>query len=268
MANPDNGGLDRPIGDLQPIVDQYAPLGLSRTDVWMLSGLVASEVATPRELRDDVGDFPLRWFGRRTCDGGDMLGGPHRDLCHGTAGTQTVRTFFQNEFNFGDQQIVAIMGAHSVGRMRREDTGNEGTWDKTPTRLDSGYYLEATFVAPDFRLVEVDNSDLGGSIPNTVQWQGIADEGEDTETVITMLNSDLALVMDVNDVGEIDCDFLDDNDNACSRDTPFRPFMEEFAEDTELFLNDFRDVLNLMIDHGHSKDEGCDPEESRICRFV
>lgn len=232
----------------------------------MLSGLVASEVALPPSQRDDIGDFPLHWFGRKTCFNDDILGGPHRDLCHGTAGTQTIQTFFQNEFGFTDHQIVAIMGAHSVGRMRRQNTGNTGTWDLTPTRLDSGYFLEVTFMAPDYRLVEIDNSDIVG-MPNTFQWEGIANEGEDDEARITMMNSDLALVMNVNDVGEVDCEFLDDNGIACSRDTPFAPFMREFADDTELFLNDFRDVLNLLIDHGHSKANGCDPATSGICRF-
>jgi catalase (peroxidase I) len=260
MSNPDNGGLVDPINELQPIVDEYEARGLSRTDVWMLSGLVAAEMAVPVNRQDEI-SFPLHWFGRSTCEGDDIFGGPHRDLCHGTAGTQTVRTFFQNEFDFDDRQIAAIMGAHSVGRMRRRNGGNTGRWDKTRTTLDSGYYLETTRLAPDYQLRTVDNSDIDG-IPDTIQWEGTTD-GQ----LITMLNSDLALVMDVNDADAIDCDFTDDNDNACSRNTPFLPFMEEFAEDTTLFLTEFRDVLNLLIDHGHAKDSSCSPSQSGICRF-
>lgn len=264
MSNPDNGGLTDVIDELQPIVDLYGPFGLSRTDVWMLSGLVAAEVAIPPNRQDDFGrgSFPLHWFGRKTCFGDDVLGGPPRHICHGTAGTQTVRTFFQDEFGFDDRQIAAIMGAHSVGRMRRRNTGHRGTWDLTRTRLDSGYHLETTLMAPNYELVTVDNSDIDG-MADTVQWEGFADGAR-----ITMLNSDLALVMNVNDADAIDCDFSDDSDNACSRNTPFRPFMEEYADDTDLFLTEFRDVLNLLIDHGHTKDTGCNPDISPICRFV
>ena len=45
MSNPDNRGLVMPINALEPLVDEYEPQGLSRTDMWMLSAVVASDVA-------------------------------------------------------------------------------------------------------------------------------------------------------------------------------------------------------------------------------
>jgi cytochrome c peroxidase len=64
--------------------------------------------------------------------------GPHHLMCHGGAGTATMQQFFQNEFGFNDQQITAIMGAHSVGAMHRENSGHVGKWDLSNNSLDAG----------------------------------------------------------------------------------------------------------------------------------
>lgn len=187
MANPDNTGLTKPILALQPIVDAFASRGLTRTDMWVLGGLVATEIARPLPLADI--DFPLHFIGRRTCEMNDpfggcgvdffgnptscnMLQGPHVDLCHGTSGTQTIQDFFVGEFNFTPQQITAIMGAHSVGRMFRDNSGFEGAWDLSSTTLDTGYYTDLLGSPPRFVLQDVFNDDLSG-VPNRQQWLGV-----------------------------------------------------------------------------------------------
>jgi hypothetical protein len=274
MLNPDNGGLFTPINALEPIVDRYEDQGLTRADVWALSALVASEVALPRAARGEV-RFTLRWYGRRTCDdveartgscGTNFLGetaechataGPHRNLCHGFDGTTTIREFFVEEFGWDDQQITAIMGAHSVGRMRRESVGNVGQWDLTPNTLDNGYFLELTVAAPSFRMVSIDNSDLDG-IDDALQWEGRVD-GDGP--LITMLNSDVALVRDVDTAESVDCDW--EGDNRCSRTTPFSSFVETYVGSTRRFLDDYHDVLFELIDHKNTKGS-CD---SDICKF-
>jgi hypothetical protein len=96
MTNGSHAGLEKPVVALQPIVDAFAPSGLTRTDIWMLSGLVAAEFARPPEHSSVT--FPMQWVGRRTCDlmddcGNDSQGnptlcsemlGPHVEMCHGT----------------------------------------------------------------------------------------------------------------------------------------------------------------------------------------
>lgn len=156
LTNPENNGLSHVMDRLQPIVDQLEDQGLTRTDVWMLSGLVASELALPEDMLHI--DFPLHWVGRRTCEmlasedgtgcGIDFFGNPsacdmrqggHRHVCHGEAGTKTVQEFFSATFGFNAQQVTAIMGAHSVGKMRREVSGHKDlSWDLSPITLDSG----------------------------------------------------------------------------------------------------------------------------------
>ena len=102
----DNAGLLMPINALQSIVNRYGSQGLSRTDIWMLSAVVASDVA---EVDSGV-EFDFQWIGRKTCEeihrGNcglnsrgerspcNATGGPHRELCHGDiSGTNTINQF-------------------------------------------------------------------------------------------------------------------------------------------------------------------------------
>jgi hypothetical protein len=154
MTNPDHSGLAKGIEALAPIVDLFVDQGLTRTDIWVLSALVATEVALPADMADIT--FNLQWIGRRTCesfgdcgnDSQDMptfcaeMLGPHREMCHGGAGTATIQEFFEREFNFTPRQITAIMGAHSVGSMHRENSGQTGKWDLTNTSLDAGKFAK------------------------------------------------------------------------------------------------------------------------------
>lgn len=247
----------------------------------MMASLVASELALPFESSDLT--FPLHWIGRQTCEsrfaettnpvtghcGLDFGGnptpcsptrGPHVDQPHGTLGTKSILDFFKDEFGFDAQQVTAIMGAHSVGRMARENVGFMGTWDLSTGTLDSGYWLELIGSPPDFFVETVNNSDLP-NIPNRHQWRGIIKD-LDTRTV-AMLNVDVALVRNVGDMdgeGNVGCAGPGVLLKDCPSDTPFLPFAIQYNGDNRKFLMDFRDVLNILIDHGHTK-----PTPTTIC---
>ena len=271
MANPDNAGLEKPISALNSIVNAFSDRGLTRTDIWMLSALVATESAVPPDDRDIT--FPLRWVGRKTCEqlgdcGVDFDGspttctsmrGPHVTQAHATMGTSSIQQFFDQEFNFNPQQVTALMGAHSVGQMRRQNSGFEGKWDLSSTTFDGGYWIELIGQPPDFFIEEVNNDDMP-NIPNRLQWRGIVS----ADSQVTMLNADMSLVRNLNDMENgINCDF--NGGNPCSQDTPFMPFAQKYNRDNRSFLSDFRDVLTLLIDHGHSKAGDC-PLGS-VCTF-
>ena len=272
MANPDNAGLDKPVSVLQPIANAFLERGLTRTDIWMLAGLVAIETAVPPEDRDLL--FDLQWIGRKTCEhmvdcGVDFSGnpttctpmrGPHVAQAHATLGTRSIQTFFENEFNFSPQQVTALMGAHSVGRMSRENSGFSGRWDLSSTTLDGGYWIELIGQPPEFFLEDVINDDLPG-IPNRRQWRGIVS----VDSQVTMLHTDIALVRNLEDMqdGNANCEFS--GPRACSQDTPFMPHARRYNESPRSWLFDFRDVFNLLIDHGHEKVGEC--PFGQICTF-
>lgn len=271
MNNPDNAGLNKPISILEPIANAFSDRGLTRTDIWMLSALVATESALPPDDRDIT--FPLRWVGRKTCEQIDDCGvdfngnpttcastrGPHVTQPHGTIGTTSIQQFFDQEFNFNPQQVTALMGAHSVGQMHRENSGFIGKWDLSSTTFDGGYWIELIGQPPDFVVEEVNNDDLP-KIPNRRLWRGVVS----ADSTVSMLNADMALVRNLEDMENgINCDF--NGSNACSQDTPFMPFVRKYNSDNRSFLIDFRDVLSLLIDHGHSKGTNCPTD--RVCTF-
>jgi catalase (peroxidase I) len=283
MSNPDNAGLVMPINALEPLVQEYEPQGLSRTDMWMLSAVVASDVA---ETEDSL-EFPFQWIGRKTCQelnnnncGNNHEGnqasctqfsGPNRELCHGTSGTTTILDFFEREFNFNAQQVAAIMGAHSLGAMRRVNLGfnSPSGWDMTNARLDNGYYFELLGTddpiesAPDWTQVEQNNQNLQG-IPNRMQWEVSVDE-----TKLVMLNSDVALVREIDENinmqmdGRVDCTFK--GPNACPTAPATMGHMIRYRNSGERFLTDFRDALQLMIDNGYSKGSNC--PAGQVCQL-
>lgn len=272
MSNPDNAGLEKPVSVLEPIANAFSDRGLTRTDIWMLAGLVATETAIPPDDRDIL--FDLQWIGRQTCEqlddcGVDFSGnptvctpmrGPHVTQAHATAGTASIQQFFEQEFNFNPQQVTALMGAHSVGKMSRENSGFSGRWDLSSTTFDGGYWIELVGQPPDYFLEEVNNDDMPG-IPNRRQWRGIVS----VDSRVTMLHTDIALVRNLNDMenGLSNCDF--NGPNACSQDTPFMPHAQRYNSDNRSWLFDFRDVLNLLIDHGHKKVGDC--PSGRVCTF-
>jgi cytochrome c peroxidase len=280
LSNPDNAGLKMPMDFLQPIVFKYEDEGLSRTDIWMLSAVVASDVS-----ESSAGmDFPFRWIGRKTCEqinngncGRNSRGestrctpaeGPHRVLCHAdTAGTQTINNFMSSQFGFNPQQTAAIMGAHTVGAMRAVNLGFQGLsgWDLTNNELDQGYYVELVDPeGPAWKQVRRSNSGLQG-VPARWQFESTVD-GLD----LVMLNSDIAMVRNLVEGenlmsdGRVSCTFS--GNNACDDDTPFLPFMKRYAGSRSLFLADFRDALEEMIENGYARDKVCGDNEVCVLR--
>lgn len=275
----DNNGLIQPIAALQDVVNRYANQGLTRTDVWMLAAVVASEVSARGFT------FPFQWIGRKTCaelnnnncgrnsrgqtSRCDQVGGPHRELCHGdTAGTQTIRQFMSSEFGFTDQQTAAIMGAHTIGAMRDVNVGFDGRsgWDLTNSILDQGYFIELAGSggdpvqnAPNLQQVLHSNSNLNG-IPDRWQYEVTVNGVR-----LVMLNSDVAMVrnliegVNLDGNGRVSCNFK--GNNQCSSNTPFMPFIERYRRDVQGWLNDYRNALNIMIENGYRRPRTCGTNE-------
>jgi hypothetical protein len=270
----DNAGLAPPIQALAPIADKYASEGLSRADVWALSGYVAAEVA------QDVESFPFQWIGRKTCEeiNGNNCGrhesgdrrrctateGPHRELCHPDAGTDGILEFFAREFGYDTRLSVAIMGAHSVGRMTRGNLGFDGPngWDVTNGQLDNGYFIELMGRndepeegAPDWEFTMLDNSGLG-DIPDRGQWVH-----ETNGRQVVMLNSDIALVrnlergVNIRDGGRVTCPFK--GESRCPvADETFQHVIN-YRSNRERFLEDFHEAFEIMITRGYRATGSC-----------
>ena len=193
LQDVNNRGLARPVDELRPVVEEFAIEGVTRADIWALAATVGADMAQGRE---EV-EFEFATYGRVTCEdsndtcrrqGGeevpcDETHGPFRPSPSPDLTTHGLLTFFDETFGFSMEETIAIMGAHTLGRLRRDNSGFDGTdgWVRREDILDNEYYeqlvggesstdsISTMMDGPDWYQIQVDNSDIPG-IPHRHQW--------------------------------------------------------------------------------------------------
>jgi peroxiredoxin len=121
---------------------------------------------------------------------------------------------------FNDQEIVALSGAHTLGRCHSDRSGFHGAWVNNPTRFSNQY----------FRLLskmQWKPKRLENGITQFVYYD------EDTEQELMMLPTDMALLSDAS----------------------FSVWVKKYADDKELFFRDFAKVFNKLLELGIERDE-------------
>lgn len=309
----DNAGLLIPIDAMAPIVARWEIPGVyTRADIWAQSALVAAD-----QLQNRL-SFSFGNIGRQNCEDVnpicrnaagttvpcDATHGPHRDLPphhlnHEPAlGTNGMYDFFQTEFGFGTQEVVALMGAHTLGKLASEHSCIDGPdgWvagqliggrnGGGPHSLDVEYYKELIGGASPGVSTQVmiqqappwtrrrERNDGNPNCNDQFIWAAFPRANQRNRNIV-MLNSDVALIrqIDTEDMfperdGRIRCSFQ--GANACG---PSRGMRQAaiYKHDEMMWLRDFRDVLNKMLEHGYRPDtRQCHTSSggSRICRMV
>ena len=237
MNDDENFGLEIPIAALEALPTYDA---LSRADVWALAALVGA-YESQEEPRARA--FPLEHFRRVNCEDAAECrsascgprDGPPRFIPNGNLHTPKLLQFFREEYGFDARETVAIMGAHSIGSLARENSGFDGEkgWVMNNKVLDNSYHR--MLVGPngevyggrDWTQKVVDNSALRvddddpESLPrDRAQWEHIsttgpcADKPEGVCEKRIMINADMALVRDFSSMalmdrpsGRVFCDF-------------------------------------------------------------
>jgi catalase (peroxidase I) len=125
-------------------------------------------------------------------------------------GAQHLRDVF-HRMGFNDKDIVCLSGAHTLGRCHKTRSGFDGPWTTNPLQFDNNY----------FRLLI--NMDW-----QKRQWDG-PEQYEDKQTKrLMMLPTDMALLTD----------------------PIFKQHVEKYANDEELFFDDFSDVFARLTSLG------------------
>ena len=112
---------------------------------------------------------------------------------------------------FNDQEIVALSGAHALGRCHTDRSGFEGPWTHSPTVMTNDYYkllLEEKWAGR--------------------KWKGPKQFQDVSTKSLMMLPTDMALI----------------------KDKSFRTYVEKYANDKDAFFVDFKDVLTKLFELG------------------
>ena len=126
----------------------YTNTGISRADFVALAGIVAVRVAS---MQQDCSDLNMPsgctppmppmtpTYGRRDCPTSprttdiELFPDAHGNLTH-------VLNYFRTEMNMTTRDVVAIIGAHSLGTTCVTRSGFNGPWAPPTTRFDNGFY--------------------------------------------------------------------------------------------------------------------------------
>ncbi|KAF8893544.1 heme peroxidase [Infundibulicybe gibba] len=102
---------------------------ISYGDLWTLGGVVAiQEMAGPK----------IPWRPGRI-DGVSEQATPDGRLPDATQGADHLRNIF-GRMGFNDQEIVALSGAHALGRCHHDRSGFEGPWTFSPTTMTNDFF--------------------------------------------------------------------------------------------------------------------------------
>jgi cytochrome c peroxidase len=120
-----------------------------------------------------------------------------------------LRAIF-GRMGFNDQEIVALSGAHALGRCHTDRSGFEGPWTFSPTVLTNEYYKL-----------------LLNEKWHVRKWDGPKQYQDKTSKSLMMLPTDIALV----------------------GDKKFKPWVQKYADDEALFFKDFSNVSFTLSAH-------------------
>ncbi|KAL1520605.1 hypothetical protein AB1Y20_022180 [Prymnesium parvum] len=128
-SNPSNKGLQYARELLEPI-KQAVPL-ISYADLWQLAAVVSIEMMGGPRIPFRVGRVDAS--GPEECAPAGLLPG-----AHDTA--EQLRAVFYR-MGFDDLELVALMGAHTLGRCHPQYSGFNGPWTSDPLSFDNQYYI-------------------------------------------------------------------------------------------------------------------------------
>jgi len=173
---------------------------ISYGDLWTLGGVAAiQEMAGPK----------IPWRPGRI-DGLAEHATPDGRLPDASQGADHLRNIFYR-MGFNDQEIVALSGAHALGRTHRDRSGYEGPWTFSPTTVTNDF----------FKL-------LFSESWVWKRWSGPKQLEDKKTKSLMMLPTDYVL----------------------TQDKGFKKYAKAYAEDSNLFFKDFSAVVARLFELG------------------
>ncbi|KKY25166.1 putative cytochrome c peroxidase [Phaeomoniella chlamydospora] len=192
-----NAGLKHARDFLEPVKEKFP--WISYSDLWTLAGVCAIQ-----EMQGPI--IPWR-PGRNDRDVSFCT--PDGRLPDAAQGSDHIRAIF-SRMGFDDREMVALSGAHALGRCHPDRSGFDGPWDFSPTVMTNEY----------FKL-------LMNEKWNWRKWNG-PKQYQDSSKTLMMLPTDIALI----------------------KDPIFKQHVKRYAADSQVFFNEFSDVIVKLLELG------------------
>jgi len=205
-----NAGLGIARDLLEPIKKKHP--NITYADLYILAGCVAVEEMGGPKIGFRYGRSDAE---KPAAPKDDPRFSPDGRLPDGDKDAQHIRDIFYR-MGFDDKGIVALSGAHAVGRCHTDRSGFWGPWTRAESTFSNEYY----------RLM-LEEKWTPKAKHNGRKWRG-PPQFENPEGDLMMLSTDLALV----------------------RDEKFRPFVEKYAKDEDLFFRDFAKYYQQLNELG------------------
>ena len=204
-----NAGLKAARDFLAPVQEKFP--WISYSDLWILAGVCAvQEMQGPK----------IPWRPGRT-DRDVSFCTPDGRLPDGAKGGDHLRAIF-GRMGFNDQEIVALSGAHALGRCHTDRSGFTGPWTFSPTVLSNDYFRFLIDEKWQWK-----------------KWNGPAQYEDKSTKTLMMLPTDMALV----------------------KDRLFKTHVERYAKDGDVFFGEFKDVIVKLFELGVPFPEGSERME-------
>ncbi|KAF4445790.1 putative heme-binding peroxidase [Fusarium austroafricanum] len=207
-GDPANAGLQNARLFLEPVKRLHP--WITYSDLWTLAGVTAIHAMDGPEID---------WLPGRTDFVDDSKLPPRGRLPDAAQGAEHIRHIFYR-MGFDDREIVALSGAHNLGRCHTANSGFEGKWVNNPTRFSNQY----------FRLLLSENW-AEKTIPESGVLQ-FSSVDPDTEEELMMLPTDIAL----------------------TTDPEFAKYVQMYAKDKGIFFEDFKKAFSKLLELGIARD--------------
>ncbi|KAG7098390.1 hypothetical protein E1B28_000348 [Marasmius oreades] len=193
-----NAGLNLARDLMEKVKTQFP--WISYGDLWTLAGVAAVQ---------EMGGPKIPWRPGRI-DGVAADATPDGRLPDATQGADHVRQIFYR-MGFNDQEIVALLGAHALGRCHTDRSGFTGPWTFSPTTFTNDFYK----LLFDEKWI-------------WKKWNGPKQLEDKTTGTLMMLPTDYVLVQDKS----------------------FRKHAKAYADDVDLFFKDFSAAVSRLFELG------------------
>ncbi|KAH8885247.1 mitochondrial cytochrome c peroxidase [Thozetella sp. PMI_491] len=199
-----NAGLKAARDFLEPVKQKFP--WITYSDLWILAGVTA--------IQEMLG--PAIPYRPGRTDREVAFCTPDGRLPDASQGQDHVRNIFYR-MGFNDQEIVALIGAHALGRCHTDRSGFSGPWTFSPTVMTNDFYQLLLNEKWQYK-----------------KWDGPKQYEDKKTKSLMMLPADMAFI----------------------QDKKFKEWVEKYAKDNDVFFKDFSAVIVKLFELGVPFAEG------------